>query len=178
MNEQNILPWSKDYLLDWSDFQAESNPSAFEDATSVIKYRCTWTVKSESFGSEIKFSIENIQIIPEFHKHLSWVRLQMATPKLLNHEQGHFDLAEVLRNEVTENMERIFENNWYLTRGKNEEQRKQFAKEDSALIIAKELEKGQKYLNEKQHEYTIQTDYGQNEEKQEEYNKIFKQLRK
>lgn len=178
MNNQNILPWSKNYLLEWSDFKAESNPAIFEDASSVIKYRCTWTVKSESFGKEIKFSIENIQVTPEFHRHLSWVRHQMATPNLLNHQQGHFDLAELLQNKVTENIEKVFENKWYLTRGQNEEQRKQFAREDSAKMIAKELEKGQEYLSEKQRDYDNQTDYGQIIEKQKEYDKTFNQLRK
>lgn len=178
MNQQNILPWSKNCLLEWSDFKAEPNPAVFEDASSVIKYRCTWTVSSEDFGSEIKFSIKNIQITPEFQKHLSWVRLQMATSKLLNHEQGHFDLAEILRTEVSENIKKVFENKWYLTRGKNEEQRKQFAREDSGIMIAKELEKWQKDLNEKQHNYDIQTEYGQNIEKQAEYDEKFRQLRK
>ncbi len=178
MNEQNILPWSKDYLLVWSDFKAEPNPAVFEDASSVIKYRCTWTVKSESFGSEIKFAIENIHVFSEFHKHLSWVRHQVATPNLLNHQQGHFDLAELLREEVTKNIENVVENKWYLTRGQNEEQRKQFAREDSAKIIATELEKWQNHLNENQQNYDFQTNYGQIIEKQKEYDKKFNQLRK
>ena len=65
-----------------------------------------------------------------------------------------------------------------MTRGQNDEQRKQFAREDSAKMIAVELEKWQKYLNEKQQEYDFQTDYGQSIKKQKEYDEKFNQLRK
>jgi len=37
MNEKDILSWSPEYFLDPSDFQAEANPAAFEDAHSFIK---------------------------------------------------------------------------------------------------------------------------------------------
>ncbi|MDH3501799.1 MAG: hypothetical protein OEL69_04745 [Nitrosopumilus sp.] len=176
MSNQNILPWSKDYFLDWSDFRAESNPAVFEDAYSVIKYRFTWTLNSESFGSKISFSIKNVQLSPEFHRQLSWVRTSMATLKLLNHQQGHFDLAELLRDEITKKIKDTIENKLYPTRGQNEEQQKQFAREDSGTMIAKELEKGEKYLSEKQKEYDALTDYGQIESKQAEYDVVFSKL--
>ena len=177
MSDQNTIPWSRDYFLDWSDFQAESNPAVFEDAHSVIKYRFTWTINSENFGNEIYFSIKNIQLYPEFHRQLSWVRPSVATKKLLKHEQGHFDLAELLRNEITEKIKNVVENKSYLTRGQNEEQQKQFAREDSGIMISKELKKLEKYLSEKRQEYDTLTDYGQIEAKQTEYDALFKKLR-
>lgn len=176
MSDHNIISWSKERLLDWSDFQAESNPAVFEDAYSVVKCRCMWTVESETFGNDVRFSIRNIRLVPEFHKHLSWVRPNMATPKLLNHEQGHFDLVELLRAEITEKIRTVFDDKWYPTRGQNEEQRKQFAREDSGSMLAKELEKWEEYISKKQHDYDAQTDYGQGAEKQNEYNVMFAQL--
>jgi len=92
MSQNNTISWSKDYFLDWSDFQAEFNPAALEDVHSIIKYRYTWIVNSESDGNQIRFFIENIDLIAEFYPLLSWVRHSEATPKLLKHEQGHFDL--------------------------------------------------------------------------------------
>lgn len=178
MSLQNILTWSKDQHLNWSDFHAEPNPAEFEDASCVIKYRCTWTVNSENFGSEIRFSIENIELTPEFHRHLSWVRKSMATLDLLNHEQGHFDLAELVRTEIIEKIQNVFKEKWYPTRGQNEDQRKQFAREDSAIMITKELKKWEKYLQEKQEEYDSKTNYGSLTDKQSEYDRMFKQLRK
>ncbi len=176
MSDQHILSWSKQSLLNWSDFKAESNPAVFEDAHSVIKYQYTWTVDSENFGDGIKFSIKNIRLSTGFYRHLSWVRLPMATPELLNHEQGHFDLAELLRIHITEKIQSMVENKWYPTRGQNDEQRKQFAREDSGILVAKEITKWEKYILEKQQEYDEQTEYGQIAEKQLEYDLKFRQL--
>ena len=63
MSEINVIVWSKDSFLTFSDFQAESNPAVFEDAHSFIKYRHTWTVNSKQIGNQILFFIENIQNI-------------------------------------------------------------------------------------------------------------------
>ena len=176
MSDKNTLSWSES-LLKWSDFQAEPNPAEFEDAYSSIKYRYTWTLTSEKFGNEIKFAIQNISLIPEFHRQLSWVRLSVATPNLLQHQQGHFDLAELLRSEITNDLKKL-ENKWYATRGQNEEQRKQFAREDSGVMIAHEMTKWDELLLEKQKQYDKETDFGQIREKQFEYDATFATLRK
>ena len=62
MSENNNLVWSNDSFLKWSDFIVESNPAAFEDSHSVIKYRYTWTVNSDEKESQIIFFIDNIQL--------------------------------------------------------------------------------------------------------------------
>ena len=177
MSQNNTIPWSKDYFLDWSDFQAESNPAVFEDVHSTIKYRYTWTVNSDSIGNQIRFFIENIDLTAEFYPLLSWVRQPQATPPLLKHEQGHFDFAELLRSEITEQIQNVFNGKKFPTRGQNPEQQKQFAREDSGLLIANEIKKWEKYLFEKQEEYDKQTNYGQIVEKQQEYDIMFKKLR-
>lgn len=71
MNSYEIITWSKQNFLSWSNFQSELNPSSFEDAHSTIKYRYTWTVKSDNIDGQIHFSIENIQLIVEFFPFLS-----------------------------------------------------------------------------------------------------------
>jgi len=63
------------------------------------------------------------------------------------------------------------------TRGKNEEQSKQFAKEDSGKMIVIEVQKLEEILSQKRQEYDEQTNFGQNLEKQSEYNSIFDRLR-
>lgn len=177
MNQNNSISWSKDYFLNWSDFQAESNPAVFEDAHSTIKYHYTWIVNSDNLGSKIRFFVEKIELTTEFYPVLSWVRQPQATLQLLKHEQGHFDLAELYRPQITKQIQSIFNEKKFPTRGQNSEQQKQFAREDSGLIIAKEIEKLEKYLSEKQEEYDKQTNYGQIIEKQQEYEATFKKLR-
>ncbi len=177
MSENNLLVWSNDSFLRWSDFKAESNSAAFEDSHSIIKYRYTWTVNSDKLENQILFFIENIQLSVEFHPVLSWVRLSQANDALLKHEQGHFDLAELVKRENHEKLKNKFHEKQFPTRGKNEEQRKQFAKQDSGKMIAEEIEKLEEILSQRRQEYDVQTNFGQNLEKQLEYNSIFDELR-
>lgn len=177
MSENDIITWSKYSFLKWSDFKAESNPGSFEDAHSAIKYRCTWTVNSEKMGSQILFLIENLQINVEFHSILSWVRTSQSNEQLLNHEQGHFDLAELVKRENEVNLQKTFYGKYYPTRGQNEEQRKQFAKDDSGKIIAKAIEKLEQSLSQRRDIYDTETNYGQNLDKQKQYDAVFDKLR-
>jgi len=177
MVENDLIEWSSDYFLKWSDFKAEHNPSIFEDSHSTIKYRFTWTVNSDSFDDEIIFLIENIELFVEFYPLLSSVRSTCTTDSLLKHEQGHFDLAEITKNENIEKLRNKFYKKEFLTRGKNEEQRKQFAKEDSGKLIISEIENLEKLLDSQRKKYDEDTDFGQNIEKELEYLQIFNKLR-
>ena len=177
MSENDIVEWSKNRLLTWSDYKAESHPGTFEDAHSAIKYRCTWTVDSKKIGNEILFFIENIVLHTEFHSLLSWVRSSEANDMLLKHEQGHFDLAQLINQENLKKLQNLFYGKQYPTRGKNEEQRKQLAKEDSGRMITLEVEKLEQYLLEQRNDYDVETDYGKNIEKQQKFNSMFEQLR-
>jgi len=177
MSENPTLIWSNDTFLRWSDFKAEPNSSAFEDSHSFIKYRYTWTVNSDKIENQIIFFIENIQLSVEFHSVLSWVRFLQANDDLLKHEQGHFDLAELIKRENLEKLKNKFYEKQFPTRGKNEEQRKQFAKHDSGKMIAEEVEKLEEILSKRRQEYDEQTNFGQNSEKQLEYNSTFDRLK-
>ncbi|AFS80891.1 hypothetical protein NKOR_05025 [Candidatus Nitrosopumilus koreensis AR1] len=177
VSENEILSWSKDYSLQWSDFKAEHNPATYEDSHSVIKYGFTWVVDSEKVGDDVLFFIKNIQISVEFCPLLSSVRVSNANDQLLKHEQGHFDLAELVRRQNISSLQMKFEGKKFPTRGKNEEQRKQFAKEDSGKMISLEVEKIQKILDKRIQEYDETTDFGNNLEKQSEYDLHFQQLK-
>jgi len=177
MSEKNVLVWSNDSFLKWPDFNAESNPAVFEDSHCVIKYGYTWTINSDQIESQIQFFIENIQLSVEFYPALSWVRTLQTNDDLLKHEQGHFDLAELIKRENLEKLQNKFYEKKFPTRGKNEEQSKQFAKEDSGKMIGIEVQKLEKILSQKRQVYDEQTNFGQNLEKQSEYNSIFDRLR-
>ncbi len=112
MSEKNVLNWSNDSFLKWSDFNAESNPAAFEDSHSFIKYGFTWTIHSDKIESQIVFFIKDIQLSTEFHHDLSWVRSIQINDDLLKHEQGHFDIAELIKRENLEEFENKFYENY------------------------------------------------------------------
>lgn len=177
MSKSNVIVWTRETFLKWSDFKAESNPAAYEDSHSVIKYRFTWTVNSEKIDDRIFFLIENIHLSVEFFPYLSWFRISQNTENLLKHEQGHFDLSELIKRENIHNLQNTFYGKRFPTRGQNEEQQKQFAKEDSGKMISKEVEKLEKILDKQREEYDTQTEFGQNTQKQSEYNLMFGKLR-
>lgn len=177
MSENEILYWTKHCSLKWSDFKAEHNPASYEDSHSVIKYGFTWTVDSEKTGSEILFLIKNIQISSEFCPLLSSVRPLETSDQLLRYEQGRFDLAELVKRENLPSLQMKFEGRTFPTRGKNEDQRKQFAKEDSGKMIAQEIEQLQNTLEKRLCEYDETTDYGNNLEKLSEYCLKFERLK-
>ena len=177
MSDNHVLEWGRDSFLRWSDFEAESNPAAFEDAHSTIKYRFTWVISSDNIGEQIVFLIEDIRIFVDFHPLLSWVRPSQSSDRLLKHEQGIFDLAELVKRENLKALRDVFYGKRFPTRGKNEQQQKQFAKEDSGKIIALEVEKLEGIYRKKCQEYVEQTDFGQNQERQSEYDLMFEKLR-
>jgi len=177
MDEIEPIGWSKNIFLKWSDFKAEHNSSIFEDSHSEIKFRFTWTVNSDTKNEDIVFLIENIELFVEFHPLLSSFRTLDITENLLKHEQGHFDLAELIKIENLEELQNKFYNLQFPTRGKNDEQRKQFAKVDSGKMISKEIEKLEELLRIRRQQYNEQTNFCQNQEKQIEYDLIFNNLR-
>jgi len=177
MENDDMISWSKDYFLTWLDFKAESNSSSFEDSSSQIKYHYTWKVRSEIIDGSIYFVISDIKLFPQFLRHLSWVREKHASLELLKHEQGHFDLAESLRPIFTEKIQNELKDKKFPTRGQNEERQKQCAREDSGVMIAKELEKYFYDFSQKRIKYDQETEFGHNLHKQKEYDKKFISLR-
>jgi len=177
MSENVVFSWKTDFYLKWSDFKAESNPAIFEDSHSVIKYRFTWILNSDIIDDQIVFLIEDVHLIVEFHPLLSWVRHSESNDNLLKHEQGNFDLAEMVKRENIKKLQDAFYSKHFPTRGQNDEQRKQFAKEDSGKMIVDEVSKLQQLYDKKCLKYQDETNFGQNTSKQSEYNLIFKKLR-
>ena len=177
MGENEMVVWSKDIHLSWLDFKAESNPAVFEDSHSVIKYGFTWTVNSEKLDDQIVFVIDQINVTVEFNPLLSWVRESESSADLLIHEQGHFDLAEMLRQDYGKILKSKFYDKFFPTRGQNDAQRKQFAKEDSGKMISIEIDKLGDILKQKRDEYDAETEFGKNIKNQIQYNEIFEKLK-
>jgi|TARA_B110000196_G_C21048588_1_gene616157 hypothetical protein len=177
MSENQIIRWSENNALNVSNFMAEPNPGIFEDSHSFVKYTFTWTVNSEKLNDKIIFFIDNIQLSVEFNPLLSWIRMSEFSDDLLKHEQGNFDLAEIIKRQYQKTFETEFYDKQFPTRGQNDAQRKQFAKEDSGKIISIEVEKLNSYLNKKREEYDQETDFGKNISEQRKYDEIFNKLR-
>lgn len=127
-------------------------------------------------GGKIFFVIERIEILTEFWSFLSWMR-PACDDELLRHQQGHFDLGElVMRKEISGIRSSLYGRR-FPTRGKNEDQRKQFAKEDSALVVKPVVSKLTDIFEKMQLDYDRETENGSNAAVQSKYNDLFASLR-
>ena len=177
MSSNDVVLWSPDNCLNWSDFRAESNPAIYEDSYSFIKYGFTWIIDSDKLNGNIVFLINQIEVSVEFHPLLSWVRISELNDNLLKHEQGHFDLAEMLKRDYDKILKSKFCDKSFPTRGQNEAQQKQFAKEDSSKMISIEIDKLTEILRKKRNDYDLETEYGHNILNQSKYDEIFKKFK-
>ena len=176
MSDAGAITWSPGRPLSWADFRADPNPAAFEDAHCAITYRPTWVVDSrQDERGTVFFLIRNLLLTTEFVPHLSWAR-PARTPVMLHHEQGHFDLGEIVMREGLAAIQSALYGRMFPTRGKNEDQRRQFAKEDSAMLIDSEVRALLGRLGERRARYDAETEYGANAQ-QAGYDEIFAGLR-
>lgn len=88
-NGHEMIKWSSDYKLKWSDFRGSSKPGSFM-AQSYCQY-----------GYRIEPSVENgilyldINMNAFLDRNSSWVRKEGRNDTLLAHEQLHFDICEL-----------------------------------------------------------------------------------
>jgi hypothetical protein len=79
--------WKKDYKLTWDDFKG-ALPTTTSDAVAL-------TYAGVSYNSKLMSDTMVVEIKTCFTKEKSWVIAEDTTPYLLNHEQRHFDIAEI-----------------------------------------------------------------------------------
>jgi hypothetical protein len=91
-DSQDRIYWSKNYTLEWIDFVA--TPPETNSAAALSSIALPYSVESYSDGKTI------IQINTCFVKSKSWVIPKHKNNLLLQHEQLHFDIAELNRRKI------------------------------------------------------------------------------
>ena len=89
----DILTWSKDRKLTWSDYKASPNPKSDAAATTSTSLSIDYHIKDGQFSYTIR---------SWFSRTKSWGRNKTAY--ILSHEQGHFDIAEVYARKLHQRM--------------------------------------------------------------------------
>jgi len=83
-NNEDIIPWKPERLLEWDDFLCE--PQKQGDAVAS-------TSTSLGIAYQLKNNKLSYNITCHFSKHKSWGSLK--TDYILAHEQAHFDITEL-----------------------------------------------------------------------------------
>lgn len=80
--------WHQDSLLKWSDFKGPIDESSNFSAVTYISvdYHVKWRAMNNKYT--LSFTTE-AYLTPS----RSWTKVEKQTPKLLRHEQTHFDIA-------------------------------------------------------------------------------------
>ena len=87
---EDTISWKRDYRLKWSDFQGTPDSSSkYAAITKVtVRYSLKYTDTSYSYTVECFFN-----------KKLSWI-LDTSDLRVLEHENGHFDIAEIFARKL------------------------------------------------------------------------------
>lgn len=143
----NYIYWSDDYRLVWTDFEELPQRYSEHAAYSVVGYESRFDMNADRYKAVIR---------TYFDRNESWSKNWISI--LLNHEQGHFDLAELygrkFRKKVKEAME---------TDNISVEKFKRMS--DEAI----------KLLEEAQHEYDVATNYSIDFRAQKKWNERIQQ---
>ncbi|HVK46985.1 MAG TPA: DUF922 domain-containing protein, partial [Pseudobacter sp.] len=135
------IPWSETRKLGWGDFKARPDPSSANAAmtNSIINIEFNFDDTSLDYTINCRFD-----------KNRSWVKVR--TIPVLQHEQGHFDIAEIYARKLAREMSGYKFNPVTV-------------KDDVNNIYDRIM----KVYQQEQQQYDLQTDFSRNKEKQAEW---------
>lgn len=139
--EDEKIYWSPDRKLTWDDFKEVEKIS---NNTAISCSGIEYELYEKEFAVEIKSC---------FYKNKSWVIKGEKTDKLLKHEQGHFNIAELYARKLRKAI-------------KGKRFKKKHLKEKIILLYNKVMLE----LNSFNDLYDKETNYHRNQVKQEEWN--------
>ena len=137
--QANLVEWTSTRKLTWDDFKAPPDPASTNAALT-----------SSSINVEFGYDDEEMQysIKCRFDRNKSWVRIRNHA--ILQHEQGHFDLAELHARKLNQALKSYRFNAKTVSDDVNRIY-------DSVMVLHHAA----------QNEYDKETDFSRNKEKQE-----------
>jgi len=163
---ENTLRWDENRKLTWDDFQGYTFSSPYNAFTEwYVPFEYSWESSNEK-GCYYKFI--KISATANFEKSKSWVKKGQEADWLLNHEQGHFDIAQILAKEFNERVQSELMGKEFSCPGDINNQ----AMNQVQNIFAQEH---QKALQMQSH-YDTETNHGNNNSKQIEWDKKIQSL--
>jgi hypothetical protein len=137
----NLIDWNEHKKLTWEDFKGSSQKIGDVAALTATHLGFSYNI----VNGKITYSIEC-----RFEKNKSWGRVK--TSWILNHEQGHFDIAEIFSRKLFKAVSAYQFN-------------KSTFQNDLDIIYKKVVEEKDLY----QQLYDLETDHSRNKTKQEEW---------
>lgn len=133
------IPWSAERELTWDDFEKRVGQGGFYKAFTYSGIRYT----VDSPGDTIEIFVEAY-----FLEDQSWVYREFQTERLLNHEQRHFDIAEIYARRMRAELQ------------KYEVHVMQFVSHDFGSDIKRTFNQLYDEMEQKQKDYDFETEHG------------------
>ena len=93
------VEWSADVRLSWEDFQGPVDPAVSHERVAMTAASLSWGYGYglERGNGRCVYRITNIDVRAIFNQQDSWVRPGHLTDRVLEHEQGHFDITQLFK---------------------------------------------------------------------------------
>ncbi|MCV0411581.1 DUF922 domain-containing protein [Nitrosarchaeum sp.] len=175
------IPWSNDFQLTWDDFVGpiEQNNSQMAWTHTWLDY--SYDIKLVERKTQTKFEITNIKVTAYYRKSISWVKSEMKIrsdqSKILKHEQGHLDLAELHARKIEKKMKDDFNGKHFSCKGKTHDEKQTFAQTRAKVLLDEIYTEGLKNWHRYESDYDEKTNHGLKDIVQIKYDSIFDKLR-
>jgi len=96
------IAWEARRPLQWRDFRGPVDPdaAAIQVAMTATTLRWRYEYQLERSSASCRYWIATVAADAVFNPGDSWVKPGQATPAVLEHEQGHFDLTQVFKRRL------------------------------------------------------------------------------
>ncbi|MDH3418503.1 MAG: hypothetical protein OEQ25_04070 [Gammaproteobacteria bacterium] len=93
------MQWAANTPLRWEDFQGPVDPSASTERVAMTAASLSWgyAYGLERSDGHCFYRISSVDVQAIFDRQVSWVRPGHRTARILEHEQGHFDLTQLFK---------------------------------------------------------------------------------
>lgn len=98
-NGDTIISWKPMVKIAWSDFQGETNPATFGKAKTSYKIEIIPSNVRVDEEDRIQ-NYEDLTTEARFYKRQSWTTVSVNDTIVLDHEQLHFDIAELFARKI------------------------------------------------------------------------------
>jgi hypothetical protein len=105
-----LVPWSETRPIEWADFQGTPPPDAasLNEAAAIhmtIKWHAQFSIQPEALGSHAWLAaVDRVVVSNQVNPRFSWALPSQTTPDVLRHEQFHFNLNEIYRRKLQEEL--------------------------------------------------------------------------
>lgn len=97
MENDSIIIWSKDRKITWDDFLSKNRPELLKYQDAIASINLSIKIYPKEISCDL---IQSILVVTQMSKNESWVGIETIDDEVLNHEQTHFNIAEVYARKI------------------------------------------------------------------------------